>query len=297
MNILYVAKHDSGGNDDEGAIHFALEALGHRVERLREIRGFHAHKLQADFCLFHHWKDYESIRAVRIPRVFWGFDLIEWPGDPTLAARNQQRLAWMNDLLPLIHLGFMSDGDFVAKHPDKLVWLTQGFDERQKPAAEVVQDLDVVFFGIGKGGGQQRESFIKLLSKRYGHRFTHFPRGVYQESLARVIARSKIVVAPDSPVTDRYWSNRIYNMLGFQAFLMHPRSAGVEREFSDADLEAPVEFYRDRENLLRAIDHFLLREKTRRMIAQAGRERILQKHLYRHRCETMVHEVKRRLGI
>ena len=51
MKIVYVAKHHSGDNDDEGAICYALEALGHEVVRFRENEGDRAIEEDGDFML------------------------------------------------------------------------------------------------------------------------------------------------------------------------------------------------------------------------------------------------------
>ena len=37
MKVAYVARHQPHGNDDEGAVAFALEQLGHEVLRIEEV--------------------------------------------------------------------------------------------------------------------------------------------------------------------------------------------------------------------------------------------------------------------
>ncbi len=78
MRILYLARHGSGGNDDEGAIQFALEQLGHTVIAVSEdctsLNG-----IPANMLLCHHYHELARLAKVRIPKVSWCFDLIDWP--------------------------------------------------------------------------------------------------------------------------------------------------------------------------------------------------------------------------
>ena len=318
MRIVYVANHDSGGNDDEGAISFALERLGHEVVRIKERKGYDARRLKADLCLFHKWDDPEALRGISYPKAFWYFDLVDFPQDPTLTRRCSQRVEWMSRIIPCVDLGFCTDGDWVerwnsALHPssglipDKLVWLPQGADERvtglYTSDPDSPQSSRILFTGIGKGGGVQRESFIAEMRATYGDRFYHVSRGVHREELGRLIANSSIVVAPDSPVTDRYWSNRVYNALGFGAFLLHPWCGDLSANYRvipdewGSDFECEAIAYGSRADLFEKIDKYLEMPTSRRRIASAGYERTIREHLYRHRCEQLVRTVKERLSI
>ena len=303
MRIIFIAKHDSGGNDDEGAVYHALTSLGHDVQRLNEPRGYKFKRLlPADLVLFFKWHDLDVLRTIEIPKVFWYFDLVEWHETP---GRSAARVAWMREVTPLVDIGFCTDGDWVAKNPEKLVWLPQGADERVvgRGVAEVkcatcgvasVQDpIDILFTGIGKGGGATRESFVAEMQLQYGKRFRHVPHGVHGSAMADLIARSKIVVAPDSPVTDRYWSNRVYNALGFGAMLLHPQCHGLLSQYTRQELQT----YASREQLHDQIEHYLYAAPARYNHQEAGLARTLREHLYRHRCEELIRVVKERLGI
>ncbi len=127
---------------------------------------------------------------------------------------------------------------------------------------------------------------MECLRDRYGQRFTHVERGVYGRQLADLVAMSKVVVCPDSPVTDRYWSNRVYVLGGYGAYLLHP---------DVPNLMLPIVEY-ERDTLTQAIDHSL-QSKDR----QYRQERILYhtktNHLYRHRCEELLRIVKERLNV
>ena len=288
MRILYVAKHDQpDSNDDEGAIAHALTALGHDVQRLQEHKGSLAKRvLGVDLLLFHKWHDPEMLQRFDgiCPRVFWYFDLVDWPADPTLAARCEARKRWMWSITSHVELGFCTDGDWVAADATgKLRWLPQGADERLAGFGIGSNNIDILFTGIGKGGGQQRESFVEEMRRRWGSRFWHVPTGVHGRALADTVASAKVAVCPDSPVTDRYWSNRVFLLAGFGATLLHPHSAGLVKAFPSGVMR-----YSSREELHVNVDHLLSSPDDRRALSQAAFGCVVQKHLYRHRCEELL---------
>lgn len=295
MKIIYVAKHDSGGNDDEGAIAYALTELGHEVQRVREVKGRKALGLRGDLLLFHGWRDVEVICgfAGRMPRIFWYFDLVDFP-DPSLKSRCQARITWINSILPHIELGFCTDGDWVAKDTtSKLVWLPQGADGRVIGLGtwEDGYTPPILFAGIRHGGGG-RTSFVDEISRVYADKFLHISRGVYGRKLADLITGTQIIVAPDSPITDRYWSNRVYVTLGFGGFLLHPRCEGLTSHYEH---DREIIYYIGREDLHSRLCFYMKRPSLCREIAEAGLSRTLAEHTYRHRCEKLLRTIKERL--
>lgn len=325
MKICYVARHfQEKSNDDEGAISYALERLGHTVERVQEAsnRRRHSYKQDSlqtavkncDLLLFHHWSPpaeaSELLAQITIPKVFWYFDLVHQP-DPTLAMRNSIRERWMDTIIPVVDLGFCTDGDYVIRYnnshclPDaannftpKLYWLLQGADERVIGRGTFWghdRDEDSVILMAGtNNGGVDRESFVTELQAIYKSQFHHVAKGVYGRQLADLIDGTRIVVAPDSPVSDRYWSNRVYITLGFGGFLLHPFSRGLANQFVEG---RDILFYRSRTELLDYIATYRERYEERRLISNSGMELVSKQHLYRHRCEYLINTVKQRFGI
>lgn len=294
MRIIYVANHGQRNADDEGAITHALTSLGHTVERIHESDGRSARRARGDWMLFHKWSDLRSLKRVGIPKVFWYPDLVTFP-DPTMARRNAARMAWMREVIPLVLLGACTDGDWVARdQTGKLVWLTQGADSRVVGAG--VSPCDdalppILFTGI-RAGGRGRVSFVDEMTINYREAFSHITAGMYGRDLANWIAGSKIVVAPDAPVTDHYWSCRVYHALGFGAFLLHPYCAGLTSHYEDGK---EIVYYRTRAELHDKIKYYFDRPEERQRITAAGLERTLREHTYTHRCEVLVSTVERRL--
>lgn len=305
MRILYVGKHGQHrSNDDEGAVTHALQVLGHEVRAVQETDVGRA-EVRARGCrllLFHGFRNPADLAAAfpDVPKVCWYFDLVD-SGDPTLAKRDEIRRQWAESVASVADLLFFTDGDWAAKGPaGKTFWLTQGADERVAgliPEAEAGRRREVtpvLFTGIRRGGGQVRESFLDALSARYGSKLFMIERGVYRERLRSMIAHSTVVVAPDGPVTDRYWSNRVYLSLGFAAFLVHPLCRDLTRHYRHPE---EVVYYTDRDNLYSKIDWALANRAAAREIAEAGLARTLAEHTYRHRVEELLKTVKERLGV
>ena len=299
MRVIYVGNHGSGHGDDEGAIAHALAVLGHEIHLVAERHGKQCLRLPGQLLLFHKWFDPHTLAALEnrrhdLRRVFWWFDLVDHP-DPTLRARCQARARWMRDVTPRVDLGFLSDGDWQARdRTGRLVWLTQGADERVAGFGEPPRggpEHPILFAGI-RHGGQGRQSFVDEMKERYGDRFRHVERGVYRRDLANLIAASQIVVAPDAPVTDLYWSCRAYTMLGSGAFLLHPYCRRLTGHYEHGK---EIVYYRSREELHEQIAYYLERPALRREIAEAGLARTLREHLYRHRVEQLLQVVKERL--
>lgn len=296
LRVLYIAKHgQETSNDDEGAIRHSLQdVLGHNVVRYNESLAMKASRNphEFDFILIHKLANFPAIEALRakktnVPIVFWYFDLVDFP-DPTLRHRNWNRISWMNTVIPAVAHGFCTDGDWVLNTPSpKLSVLRQGADERfAGPGQADGYSHDILFAG-NRHGGTDRESFCQELEDVYGRRYREVSHGVHQRKLADMIANSKIVVAPDSPVTDRYWSNRVYLCLGFQAFMIHPYSKGLAEDYEE---DKEIVFFRSRVDLHEKINYYLhpANEAERLAIAKAGFDRTMRDHTYTKRCEQLV---------
>lgn len=300
MKVIYVAKHNSGDNDDEGSIAFALERLGHEVIRIHERKGHKALKQAGDFVLFHKWEDITSLARLKVPAVCWFFDLISHT-DSTLRARWHSRTQWLESILPHCLLGFLTDGDAVARdQTGKLVHLLQGADERVlgpgTPRPEHACDL--LFTGTPRHG-RAREEHVAELRSVYGSRFCVLGEGGPQtrrhgRELADILASAKIVVAPDGPQTDLYWSNRVYLTLGFGGFLLHPWCAGLAKHYTDG---VEIAYYRDRAHFHERVRYYLEQPDLRIWLAANGLARTRLEHLYRHRVQRLVEIVKERLCI
>lgn len=274
--------------------------MGHEVVRVHESDKATLSSIAADggkvydFCLFNKWYNTPILSRIKAcPRVFWFWDLVA-SEDHSLAGITKPRQRWMKEVLPVVDLGFCTDGDWVAKDKTgKLVWLTQGADERvfkHRPAN--VSDGSILFVGNSGMSGNGRKAFVQDMKAAYGDRFIHYEEGLYGTDLSEEVAKAAVVVAPDSPVTDRYWSNRVYGMLARWAFLLHPYSFGLAKQYT-SDME--LTYYTSREQLHSLIDAYSANSKERERMAWKGYSATVERNTYRHRCEELVKTLKERL--
>lgn len=293
MRVTHIARHGCGDNDDEGAIGYALEQLGHSVQRVHEAQGVVP---DCDFALFHAgWSRFELLHDVCA--AYWHFDCFantaEAPSGSRMASWLAHRQSWSKQALQVAK-GFHTDGDWAASVG--AVHLLQGADERKTCYEDGAGGPKVLFTGT-RHHGTTRLTFVQEMEQKYGSDFLHHGERPRQRShgkeLANLLQSAAIVVAPDGPHTDRYWSNRVYLSLGFGAFLLHPKCAGLREHYTEDELV----MYSSREELHEQIAYFLARPAKRREYAKAGYEATIRKHLYRHRCERLVHEVRSGYGM
>lgn len=285
MRIAYVAKHGSGGNDDEGAVAHALRELGHEVTLYTEDATFIA---PADFCLFHKWDNFGVVQHLDMPRVFWYFDLVEYP-DTILERRNMNRRHWMGRVMPHILCGFCTDGDWATKH-DKLYHLPQGADERVM-GIQLGKSNSLLITASGNGG-QGRSSFLNDMRTKYKN-ITIKERGLHGPSLRAAVGQAAAVIAPDHPCTDLYWSNRVYLTLGFGGLLLHPFTVGLARDLRHGE---HLMYYGSRNDLHSKLEWLLSRtEEERTLMRLAAFQAIRKEHLYKHRCAKLISIVQERL--
>lgn len=313
MKVLFIAKHGSGDNDDEGSITYALRQLGHEVTCVHEMRrhrepGTDLVKLskEHDLALFLKWSVISEIASLKCPRAYWHFDLIDGSYDITLAARSAHRIQWCRDVYPHVILGAHTDGDYVHHwksfdNDDYLMHLMQGADERYvgfgTPAHRHGFGVPpILFFGM-VNHGQQRASHIAELKERYGDQFGVIGDGgpkkrIHGRELADLCASTKIIIAPDGPVTDRYFSNRLFLVSGFGGFLLHPKSYQAYTHYLPGD---HLQYYVSRDHLYKLIDYYLDNPAKRETLRHAAFQQTIKANLYRHRVAKLIEECQRRM--
>lgn len=295
MKILYLAKHNNPfSNDDEGGIAGSLRELGHEVQCIDEqhIQLLDRPKVAGDIILFHHCKSFSFLQRNPIPKVFWCFDRIYWDS-PRMSTRNAQRVEWINKATEISKLGFCTDGDWVQQDKTgKLVWLMQGFNQYLPRVKNHSTNSNKILF-TGGGRDYGRDEFVSEMRQKYGDRFVHVPKGAYKQKLISLIEDSAIVVAPPSPVTNRYWSNRLYVIMGMGGFLLHPHTLSLEEDFLTEELHT----YGRMDHLHQFIGHFSTDIEMREYNRVKGQAQILVHHTYKDRCQTLITTIRERLGI
>lgn len=298
MRIAYIAKHNSGGNDDEEAILHALQRLGQSVDCIHEKEATETkiRETKPDFILCHGWSQFSTITNLKsIPKVFWYFDLVEYP-DKTLNQRSLYRKAWAIEMMRYCDLGFFTDGDFCLKmkraYSGRAHILRQGFDDRMiQPFKPSTDQYSILFFGNEKGGGKEREDWLKEMKERWGSQFYQYKRGIYKEDMSRKINEFKLTIAPGGPVTDNYWSNRVYLMTGYGGFHLHPYSSGLNEEFGGC-----LPLY-NKSNCQNLIEMFLSKKGDRDQIAELCYNITIKNLTYSQKVSELLEIVKVNLNL
>lgn len=299
MKILYIARHKPNyRNDDEGAIASAFESLGHEVVRIHEDS---RHELtqdeieEVDFLLFHHIISTSKFDHLDIPKCFWYFDLVYYESEGSLGQRSKSRRQWMKRSIPKVLVGFCTDGDWVDQDKSgKLVLLRQGADDRiaDNVSNTSPKNIDILFSGGMTLHGPNRTNWSRMMKHAYGKRF-RVVRDTYREQLRELISKTRIVIAPGFPVTDRYWSNRVYLSMGFGALMLHPYANDLAKEYVE---DKEIILYRDAKDMHRKIQHYVNNPEERLEVQAEGFGRTMRDHLYTHRCARMIEIIKERLS-
>ena len=304
MRILYVGKHNQrSGNDDEGALVHVMNITNHICEAIHEnyIPSNPSNpvpKEDWDLILYNHPSLASRMLNVKtkVPKVFWCFDLIEYPEDESLSKRNERRRSWALGMGRVCDYGFFTDGDWVESRAHKNIrCLRQGADPRVahkfKPSLHEQDKLPILFTGDIKHSGTLRAKAVQRLIDRYEKNFA-IVRNNHGRVLGQLIADSKIVIAPLHPTTDKYWSNRVYNSLGFGAFMLHPYCKELAEEYEDG---VHLVFYKTVEELEDKIDYYLPRPEEREEIAKAGFIKTIENYTYTHRFEKLLNSIVKEL--
>lgn len=156
---------------------------------------------------------------------------------------------------------------------------------------DVEKKYDALFVGtLGPEHGSSRATLLRFLEKEYGNRFYWAgrtgPHEIRDDALTQLISESKIVIG-DCVLSDKYWSNRIYETLGRGGFLIHPRVPGLEEEFEDGKHLVMFE-PGDLEDLKKKIEHYLHYDKAREAIREQGMKFVKEKHTLMNRAEQVL---------
>jgi len=106
--------------------------------------------------------------------------------------------------------------------------------------------------------------------------------------MADLCASAKIIVAPDFPTNEFYWSSRIYLTLGLGGFLVHPDCYGLKPELKEGTHFAG---YKGMNELIATIEYFLEHEDQRKTIQMQGQKKCLENCTFEDRLETMLETI------
>lgn len=178
---------------------------------------------------------------------------------------------------------------------DNLAFLMSGFSPRfHRPAPLQEAERDVAFIGTPGRLGQRAE-LVAAISKRFrtdvfGLHWNRWPqycthlrlnKPIGNREYARICATSRIVLGTNEVNDDPlYFSNRTFLTLACRAFHLTHYVPRLEDVFHDGEHLA---WYRDQDEAIAKIEHWLPRDDERERIAAVGHTEVVQHHQYYHR--------------
>jgi len=293
MKILYIAKHGQSNNDDEGSISKGLELHGCNIDKfnlgksLQEDKNLLDSNTNAyDYVLFHKLPSDEYIDYVcsKWNAVCWYFDPIDKG-----FGRNDKYASLIKDK---VAIGFFTDGDFVKKeNRDNIRLLRQGLDYCIPELPNSYKYKDFSFIGTTcqtkdcACGYSTRSNYLKRLSKDFNEWKPELTHIYWKEALTRECHANKIMLAMP-PATDNYWSNRLYILGGRGAFVLHPESSELKKEFGDH-----LAMYKNYEELKDKVRYYIDNDEERNKMATEVQSIIISNHSYFHRCKKLSGEL------
>ncbi|MEM7202493.1 MAG: glycosyltransferase [Planctomycetota bacterium] len=225
---------------------------------------------------------------------------------------------WVEDALEGLeadHVDYMRGADLVsvsnpanipalhARGVGPLLFQMSGFSPKYHyPARRRRERRDLAFIG-GPGNQGQRGAFVGALSERFrtevfGKQWqseaARFPslvvrRSVKPSGYRRVCGSSRVVLGLNE-INDAayYCSNRVWLSLGCGAFHMTHYVPGLEEVFRNHE---HLVWFRDLDECVELVEHYLPRRAERQRIARAGHALALERHTYAHRVAAICERV------
>jgi len=288
MKILYLREETKISEDIEKA----LRKLGHKVDGTRKFdekeiiekakdvdmlfftRGMVDTSSPSNFQFtLSRLQKLLSNAELKCKKVFWLPDNILWLVE-----------GWIETVAIWADYGFLNDDTWRRRHGyDNLFPLHLGASSTKKGKYKKEYEGDIALIGRVYG---PRVSLVDGLKKMYGDRFqVYSPDSVTNEDLADICASSKVVITPRFPADEFYWTGDIYNVLGAEGLMIHPKLYGM-------DLEDGKHYigYSSWDEFIDIINHFVNpeNEKEREEIAIAGRKEVIKNHTLESRLKELI---------
>lgn len=233
------------------------------------------------------------LRGISVPKVCWQFDLYWNYNRESMITKIREPVFFEADIV------FTSDGGNQERWRRVGInhhWLLQGIDKDVKMGTKMdITPVEVGFIGRAWTwrGWEYRPRLLHWLTENYGERFLQYggrAGNLRHGALNNVLASLKVTIG-DTVHASHYWSNRVYEMLGRGAFLIHPKVDGLEKEFEYYKHFIPYRFG-DFKGLKEKIDYYLTHDEEREKIRKAGYEYCHQNYTYTHRVKQFLRVLK-----
>jgi len=152
---------------------------------------------------------------------------------------------------------FVSDDTWLRRfESDKIFPLHPGCSEKPiKGRFKKELECDIAFAGSLYG---ERVGMYEFLKKTFGERFKMFD-DKYGKDYADLCKSAKVIIVPQHPFDDFFWSDRIYTTMKNGGVVVHPRTQGIIEEgfeegkhyfnyYSESELYATLKMLISKEN-------------------------------------------------
>jgi hypothetical protein len=166
------------------------------------------------------------------------------------------------------------------------LWLPLACDPHVHRKHDVAKRFDVAF--VGNPVGPERIELLGILQERFPQSFIG---RCYGDAMAEVYSASRTVF---NRSVGNDVNMRVFEALACGSLLVTNDLAdnGQDELFCDG---RHLALYRTADELPEKISWYLAHAGPRQRIEEAGRSEVLRRHTYRHRMETLLGEIKRRL--
>lgn len=295
----------------ECQIAWTLEAMGHEVVRAQEFRSDHTGVHEdvtwesvlgaadgADLFLWtqtHNvdpeggYRALDALRAMRVPSVSFHLDLY-WGLERQ--AQIMEQPFWRTDLVITADGGH--DEGF-ARNGIRHHWMPPAIyrpDAVQGAPSENYRQWPIIFVGSypypHPTHTEARRQIVTNLQSHFAPQFRHYRTGVRRKELCDLYASVRVVVGDSCHAgqVPLYWSERLPEALGRQAFLVHPYVPGIEEWYKDGEHLRVFEAG-DMGQMLDLVKWGMAHPEDADRIAAAGRELVLSRDCYEHRLTEM----------
>lgn len=300
MKILYFGNFDSDIPTIDQEILYSLKKKAEVVEvdirefvKDEDLKKIITKANQCDAFLFHalipETQDFyvqlmlerltAMLEAMTCKKVMWLLDKIVG-----------SKMKIVTTLLPSVDYAFVTDGTWANRfESEKLVTLHPAATEKpiRKGRKNKEYMCDIAMVGSLYGERVKQYEFMK---QKFGDNFKFFD-DKYGKDYADICASAKVILVPQYPFDDFFWSERIYNTLALGGLCIHPRAYGLQEE-GFIDGTHYIDYYTE-QDLFVTLSMLLDKksDKLRKGIAEQGKDFVKDK-TYSQRIDKILEKVK-----
>ena len=215
----------------------------------------------------------EMLENITCKKVLWFFDKI---------AGSKMKI--ITTLLPSIDYLFVADGTWRKRFENEKLFVLHPAASEKVYNGKFKKDLECDIAILGSLYGDRFKQF-EFLKAKFGDHFNYYD-DKFNEDYADVCKSSKMIIVPQFPFDDFYWSERIYKTLANGGVCIHPRTYGLtEQGFVDG--KHFIDYYTEQDLYVTLTMLFDKKsDKLRKEIAAQGKE-FVKGHTYTNRIEEM----------